>query len=127
MAYPFPEPAHLRWTMGRQAGRRIALNVSLQFDSYFSNRYAKMLCGGAGPDGSGFYYPPTVLAAITPEMRHRVRARRQRVDQRCGRTAPVHLRARGRELSRQGIREFRNAKSVWKGAWPGASRRCQPG
>ena len=30
---------------------------------------AKVLCGGAAPEGPGFYYPPTVLAAITPEMR----------------------------------------------------------
>ena len=30
---------------------------------------AKVLCGGAAPDSPGFYYPPTVLAAITPEMR----------------------------------------------------------
>jgi succinate-semialdehyde dehydrogenase / glutarate-semialdehyde dehydrogenase len=30
---------------------------------------AKVLCGAAAPDGPGFYYPPTVLAAITPEMR----------------------------------------------------------
>ena len=70
---------------------------------------AKVLCGGAAPEGPGFYYPPTVLAGITPEMRlyreevfgpvaslyrvaghrcgdrtgqrHRVRARRERVDQ----------------------------------------------
>jgi succinate-semialdehyde dehydrogenase/glutarate-semialdehyde dehydrogenase len=30
---------------------------------------AKVLCGGAAPDGPGFYYPPTVLAGITPDMR----------------------------------------------------------
>ncbi len=30
---------------------------------------AKVLCGGAAPDGPGFYYPPTVLAGVTPEMR----------------------------------------------------------
>ena len=30
---------------------------------------AKVLCGGAAPEGLGFYYPPTVLAGITPEMR----------------------------------------------------------
>jgi succinate-semialdehyde dehydrogenase/glutarate-semialdehyde dehydrogenase len=30
---------------------------------------AKVLCGGAAPDLPGFYYPPTVLAGITPEMR----------------------------------------------------------
>ena len=30
---------------------------------------ARALCGGAAPEGPGFYYPPTVLAGITPEMR----------------------------------------------------------
>jgi succinate-semialdehyde dehydrogenase / glutarate-semialdehyde dehydrogenase len=30
---------------------------------------AKALCGGAAPDGPGFYYPPTVLAGVTPDMR----------------------------------------------------------
>ena len=32
-------------------------------------RGAKVLCGGAAPDMPGFYYPPTVLAEITPDMR----------------------------------------------------------
>ena len=36
---------------------------------------AKVLCGGAAPDRPGFYYPPTVLTGITPEMRlHREEA-----------------------------------------------------
>jgi len=30
---------------------------------------ARVLCGGAAPDRAGFYYQPTVLAEITPEMR----------------------------------------------------------
>ena len=30
---------------------------------------ARALCGGAAPEGPGFYYPPTVLADITPDMR----------------------------------------------------------
>ncbi len=30
---------------------------------------AKVLCGGTAPDGPGFFYPPTVLAGITPDMR----------------------------------------------------------
>jgi succinate-semialdehyde dehydrogenase/glutarate-semialdehyde dehydrogenase len=30
---------------------------------------ARALCGGAAPEGAGFYYPPTVLTGITPEMR----------------------------------------------------------
>ncbi len=32
-------------------------------------RGARVLCGGAAPDSPGFYYPPTVLADITPGMR----------------------------------------------------------
>jgi succinate-semialdehyde dehydrogenase / glutarate-semialdehyde dehydrogenase len=30
---------------------------------------ARVLCGGAAPERAGFYYPPTVLAGITPDMR----------------------------------------------------------
>lgn len=30
---------------------------------------ARVLCGGRALDGPGYYYPPTVLAGITPEMR----------------------------------------------------------
>ncbi len=30
---------------------------------------AKVLCGGVVPDGPGWFYPPTVLTGITPEMR----------------------------------------------------------
>jgi succinate-semialdehyde dehydrogenase / glutarate-semialdehyde dehydrogenase len=30
---------------------------------------ARALCGGAAPEGPGFYYPPTVLARVTPDMR----------------------------------------------------------
>ncbi|WP_328694012.1 NADP-dependent succinic semialdehyde dehydrogenase [Streptomyces phaeochromogenes] len=30
---------------------------------------ATVLCGGERPDGPGWYYPPTVIADITPEMR----------------------------------------------------------
>jgi succinate-semialdehyde dehydrogenase / glutarate-semialdehyde dehydrogenase len=30
---------------------------------------AHVLCGGAVPDQPGYYYPPTVLAGVTPEMR----------------------------------------------------------
>jgi succinate-semialdehyde dehydrogenase/glutarate-semialdehyde dehydrogenase len=36
---------------------------------------AKVLCGGERPDGPGWFYPPTVLAGITREMRiHREEA-----------------------------------------------------
>lgn len=30
---------------------------------------ARVLCGGEVPSGAGWYYPPTILAGITPEMR----------------------------------------------------------
>jgi succinate-semialdehyde dehydrogenase/glutarate-semialdehyde dehydrogenase len=30
---------------------------------------ARVLCGGTAPPGPGWYYPPTVLAGITPDMR----------------------------------------------------------
>jgi succinate-semialdehyde dehydrogenase / glutarate-semialdehyde dehydrogenase len=30
---------------------------------------ARVLCGGSAPDRPGFYYQPTVLAEVTPEMR----------------------------------------------------------
>jgi succinate-semialdehyde dehydrogenase/glutarate-semialdehyde dehydrogenase len=30
---------------------------------------AEVLCGGVVPDGPGWFYPPTVLTGITPEMR----------------------------------------------------------
>ncbi len=30
---------------------------------------AKLLCGGDRPDGPGWYYPPTVVSGLTPEMR----------------------------------------------------------
>jgi succinate-semialdehyde dehydrogenase / glutarate-semialdehyde dehydrogenase len=30
---------------------------------------ARVLCGGQRPDGPGWYYPPTVVADLTPEMR----------------------------------------------------------
>ena len=30
---------------------------------------ARVLCGGRGADGPGWYYPPTVISGITPEMR----------------------------------------------------------
>jgi succinate-semialdehyde dehydrogenase/glutarate-semialdehyde dehydrogenase len=33
------------------------------------DRGATVLCGGTTPDGPGWYYPPTVIAGITPAMR----------------------------------------------------------
>lgn len=30
---------------------------------------ARILCGGTRPDGAGWFYPPTVVADVTPEMR----------------------------------------------------------
>jgi succinate-semialdehyde dehydrogenase / glutarate-semialdehyde dehydrogenase len=41
-------------------------------EQYVADAVAKgatVLCGGAAPEGPGFYYPPTVLAGITPDMR----------------------------------------------------------
>jgi len=32
-------------------------------------RGASVLCGGQRVDGPGWYYPPTVIAGVTPEMR----------------------------------------------------------
>ncbi|MEU8124785.1 NADP-dependent succinic semialdehyde dehydrogenase [Spirillospora sp. NPDC049024] len=32
-------------------------------------RGATVLCGGERPDGPGWYYPPTVVSGVTPEMR----------------------------------------------------------
>jgi succinate-semialdehyde dehydrogenase / glutarate-semialdehyde dehydrogenase len=29
---------------------------------------ARLVCGGTVPDGAGFFYPPTVLADVTPDM-----------------------------------------------------------
>jgi succinate-semialdehyde dehydrogenase/glutarate-semialdehyde dehydrogenase len=131
---------------------------------------ARVLCGGAAPDGPGFYYPPTVLTGITPDMRvhgeevfgpvatlYRVgdieaaielanatefglganawtnddaeRARFAR-DLAAGMVfingnvtsypelpfGGVKASGFGRELFRQGIREFCNIKTVWAGA-----------
>jgi succinate-semialdehyde dehydrogenase/glutarate-semialdehyde dehydrogenase len=143
---------------------------------------AQVLCGGAAPDGPGFYYPPTVLAGITPDMPvhteevfgpvatlYRVpdldavidlanstefglganawtndEAERDRFirDLAAGMVfingnvtsypelpfGGVKQSGHGRELSRHGIREFCNIKSVWVGS-PGsslASRRTRP-
>jgi succinate-semialdehyde dehydrogenase / glutarate-semialdehyde dehydrogenase len=41
-------------------------------EQYVADAVAKgahVLCGGAAPDVPGYYYPPTVLTGITPEMR----------------------------------------------------------
>ena len=34
-----------------------------------TSKGATVLCGGRAPDGAGWYYPPTVLSGITPDMR----------------------------------------------------------
>ena len=101
---------------------------------------AKVLCGGAAPDDPGFYYPPTVLANITPEMRdtqrggvrsgghplpgrrhrrgdrarqrHHVRPRRERVDRRRGRTEPVYPRPDGRDGLHQRQRDLISAVAL---------------
>jgi succinate-semialdehyde dehydrogenase/glutarate-semialdehyde dehydrogenase len=131
---------------------------------------ARVLCGGAAPDRPGSYYPPTVLAGVTPEMRafgeevfgpvaslFRVADIDEAIDLAnatefgLGTNAWTNDEAErsllirdlaagmvfingnvtsypqlpfggvkqsgyGRELARQGIREFCNIKSVWIGA-----------
>jgi succinate-semialdehyde dehydrogenase / glutarate-semialdehyde dehydrogenase len=131
---------------------------------------AKVLCGGAAPEHPGFYYPPTVLTGITPQMRVHTEEvfgpvatlyRVADIDEAIGLanatdfglganawTGDAAERARfirdftagmvfvngnvtsfpqlpfggvktsgfGRELSRHGIREFCNVKTVWIGA-----------
>ena len=90
---------------------------------------AAVLCGGERPDGPGWYYPPTVLAGVTREMRihreeafgpvatlyratdldeavaHRqrlaVRSEFQRVDARRGRGRPFRPGSGGRRGVRQ--------------------------
>ena len=116
---------------------------------------AKVLCGGAAPDRPGFYYPPTVLAGITPDMRvhteevfgpvatlyrvaghrrgdragqrHRVRARRQRLDQRRGRTEPVHPRPRRRDGLHQRQRDLLPAAALRRHQdAPATAGSCRP-
>jgi succinate-semialdehyde dehydrogenase/glutarate-semialdehyde dehydrogenase len=129
---------------------------------------AKVLCGGAAPEGPGFYFPPTVLAEITPQMRvhreevfgpvatlyrvpdldaaielangtdfglganawtrHEAEAERLIGELEAGMVfingnvtsypqlpfGGIRQSGHGRELSYHGIREFCNAKSVWR-------------
>lgn len=130
---------------------------------------AKAFVGQAGPEGAGWYYPPTVVAGVTPQMRlyaeeafgpvatiHRANdledALRIANDTTFGLSSAVWTNEPGeerrciegleagavfvngisisypelpfggvkdsgvgRELSAEGIREFCNVKSVWKG------------
>ena len=43
-------------------------DVAAQVDDARRNG-AEILCGGQVPDGPGFFYPPTVITGITPDMR----------------------------------------------------------
>jgi succinate-semialdehyde dehydrogenase / glutarate-semialdehyde dehydrogenase len=142
---------------------------------------ATALCGGAAAEGPGFYYPPTVLTGITPDMRvHREEVfgpvatlyRVSDIDAAIDLANSTEFglganawtndeaeRARfirdlaagmvfvngnvtsypqlpfggvkhsgfGRELSRQGIREFCNIKSVWIGPSASSNQGGRPG
>ena len=115
---------------------------------------ARVLCGGAAPDRPGFYYEPTVLAGVTPEMRafgeevfgpvaslfrgrrhrrgdrpgqrYRVRARRQRLDQRRGGAEPVHPGSGGRDGLHQRERDVLPAAAVWRCQDFGVRPRARP-
>ncbi|MGW1988787.1 NADP-dependent succinic semialdehyde dehydrogenase [Embleya sp. NPDC001921] len=130
---------------------------------------ARVLCGGERPAGPGWYYPPTVVAELTPKMRmyreevfgpvaglYRVADLDEAIDlanatpfglganawtedeaeqERCAAELAagavfvngmvtsypelpfggIKTSGYGRELAREGIREFCNAKTVWVG------------
>jgi succinate-semialdehyde dehydrogenase / glutarate-semialdehyde dehydrogenase len=54
--------------IGPLATEQGRVDVEEQVADAVSKR-AKVLCGGERPDGPGWYYPPTVVAEITPQMR----------------------------------------------------------
>ncbi|HET6965098.1 MAG TPA: NADP-dependent succinic semialdehyde dehydrogenase [Acidimicrobiales bacterium] len=62
------DPMDEKTDVGPLASEQQVNDVSELVDEAVS-KGAKVLCGGKRIDGPGFYYEPTVLAGITPEMR----------------------------------------------------------
>jgi succinate-semialdehyde dehydrogenase/glutarate-semialdehyde dehydrogenase len=62
------DPMDERTQVGPLASGQQVKDVTELVDDAVSNG-AEVLCGGKPLDGPGFYYPPTVLSGITPEMR----------------------------------------------------------
>jgi succinate-semialdehyde dehydrogenase/glutarate-semialdehyde dehydrogenase len=62
------DPMDDKTDVGPLASEQQVKDVSELVDDAVS-KGAKVLCGGKTIDGPGFYYEPTVLAGITPEMR----------------------------------------------------------
>jgi succinate-semialdehyde dehydrogenase/glutarate-semialdehyde dehydrogenase len=62
------DPTHDDTDMGPLATEQGRLDVEeLVADAV--GKGAKILCGGRRPESAGWYYPPTVVAGVTPEMR----------------------------------------------------------
>jgi succinate-semialdehyde dehydrogenase/glutarate-semialdehyde dehydrogenase len=59
------DPANDIGPLNSEAQRK---EVAAQVDDA-KEKGVEVRCGGAVPDGAGFYYPPTVLTGVTPEMR----------------------------------------------------------
>jgi succinate-semialdehyde dehydrogenase/glutarate-semialdehyde dehydrogenase len=62
------DPMDDRTEIGPLASQQQVEDVSELVDDAVA-KGAKVLCGGRAPEGPGFYYEPTVLSEITPEMR----------------------------------------------------------
>jgi succinate-semialdehyde dehydrogenase/glutarate-semialdehyde dehydrogenase len=62
------DPMDEKTDVGPLASAQQVRDVSELVDDAVS-KGARLLCGGQAVDGPGYFYPPTVLADITPEMR----------------------------------------------------------
>jgi succinate-semialdehyde dehydrogenase/glutarate-semialdehyde dehydrogenase len=62
------DPMDEKTDVGPLASAQQVRDVSALVDDAVS-KGARLLCGGQAVDGPGFFYPPTVLVDITPEMR----------------------------------------------------------